>query len=135
VALLRPPEADHRGRPGTRRGTTSRPRHPARRAPRRARSRVTPPQKFHFSEFALASSTDERMYRALAALARAYVPWGLCNDVTRPFWQPGCEAGPEREDGMVAFRSRGVVPCPDANLRGTRLRGRGNRVIDPSSLG
>src|SRR5438874_13828851 len=43
-------------------------------------------------------------------------------------------AGPEREDGMVAFRSRGVVPCPDANLRGTRLRGRGNRVIDPSSL-
>lgn len=92
------------------------------------------------SKFPLASPGDERIYRALDALARAYGPWWLCNDVTRPFWQPGLThrygAGPEREDGMVAFRSRGgVAPCPDANLRGTRLRGRGNRVIDPSSLG
>src|SRR5438309_1299758 len=92
------------------------------------------------SEFPLASPADRRIYRGLDALARAYGPWWLCNDVTRPFWQPGpanCHgSGPEREDGMVAFRSRGgVVPCPDANLRGTRLRGRGNRVIDPSSLG
>jgi hypothetical protein len=87
-----------------------------------------------FSEFALALSSDERMYRALDALARAYGPWWLCNEVTRPFWQSGCKADPEREDGMVAIRSKGVVPCPDANLRGTRLRGRGNRVIDPSSL-
>src|SRR5215472_6628962 len=142
LALLRSFEADHRGRPGAGRGATSGPRHPAGRAPRRERRRpppVTPPQKLHFSEFALASPKDERMYRALDALARAYGPWWLCNDVTRPFWQPGPAhrhaAGPEREDGMVAFRSRGVVPCPDANLRGTRLRGRGNRVSDPSSLG
>src|SRR5215469_11715140 len=90
--------------------------------------------KLHFSKFALAPPQDRRIYRALDALARAYGPWWLCNDVTRPFWQPGCKAGPEREDGMVAFRSRGVVPCLDANLRGTRLRGRGSRVIDPSSL-
>src|SRR5215471_16609510 len=93
----------------------------------------------HKTQFPLAPAADRRIYRALDALARAYGPWWLCNDVTRPFWQPGpaiCQgAGPEREDGMVAFRSRGVVPCPDANLRGTRLRGRGNRVIDPSSLG
>src|SRR5215472_8786785 len=97
----------------------------------------TPPAsslKLHFSDFALALPADRRIYRALDALARAYGPWWLCNDVTRPFWQPGRKAGPEREDGMVAFRLRGVVPCPDANLRGTRLRGRGNRVIDPSSL-
>src|SRR5215468_2661619 len=91
--------------------------------------------KLHFSKFALASPQDRRIYRALDALARANGPWWLCNDVTRPFWQPGRKAGPEREDGMVAFRSGGVVPCPDANLRGTRQRGRGNRVIDPSSLG
>src|SRR6516162_3488325 len=70
----------------------------------------------------------------LDALARAYGPWWLCNDVTRPFWSSGRKVGPEREVGMVAIRLRGVVPCPDANLRGTRLRGRGNRVIDPSSL-
>jgi len=74
------------------------------------------------------------MYRRLDALARAYGPWWLCNDVTRPFWSPGREAGPEREVGMVAFRLGGVVPCLDATLRGTRQRGRGNRVIDPSSL-
>src|SRR5690242_12065511 len=90
--------------------------------------------------FPLAPPADRRIYRGLDALARAYGPWWLCNDVTRPFWQSGLlnrqGAGPEREDGMVAFQSRGgVVPCPDANLRGTRLRGRGNRVIDPSSLG
>ena len=92
--------------------------------------------KLHFSKFVLAPPADKRIYRGLDALARAYGPWWLCNDVTRPFWQPGRKAGPEREDGMVAFRSGGgVVPCPDANLRGTRLRGRGNRVIDPSSLG
>jgi hypothetical protein len=35
---------------------------------------------------------------------------------------------------MVAFRLWDVVPCPEANLRGTRQRGRGNRVSDPSSL-
>src|SRR5262249_20657178 len=96
-------------------------------------------QSFIFCQFALASPADQRIYRGLDALARAYGPWWLCNDVTRPFWQPGPanlrRTGPEREDGMVAFRLWGVVPCPDANLRGTRLRGRGNRVIDPSSLG
>jgi hypothetical protein len=90
--------------------------------------------KLHISEFALALPADKRIYADLDALARAYGPWWLCNDVTRPFWQSGRKAGPEREDGMVAIRLRGVVPCPDANLRGTRLRGRGNRVIDPSSL-
>ena len=85
-------------------------------------------------EFPLALPANWRIYRALDALARAYGPWWLCNDVTRPFWQSGRKIGPEREDGMVAFRLRGVVPCPDANLRGTRLRGRGGRVTDPSSL-
>src|SRR6266478_6965152 len=88
----------------------------------------------HFSEIPLAFPAHKRIYRGRDALARAYGPWWLCNDVTRPFWSSGCEAGPEREVGMVAFRLWGVVPCPDANLRGTRLRGRGSRVIDPSSL-
>jgi hypothetical protein len=74
------------------------------------------------------------MYRALDALARAYGPWWLCNDVTRPFWLPGLAAGPEREVGMVAIPIRACAPCPDANLRATRQRGRGNRVVDPSSL-
>ena len=85
-------------------------------------------------QFPLALTADVRIYRALDALARAYGPWWLCNDVTRPFWQPGRKAGPEREDGMVAIRLGGVVPCPDGNLRGTRQRGRGSRIIDPSSL-
>ena len=35
---------------------------------------------------------------------------------------------------MVAVPIRAVAPCPDATLRGTRLRGRGGRVTDPSSL-
>jgi len=87
-----------------------------------------------FFEFTLAFRGDRRIYPGLDALARAYGPWWLCNDVTRPFWSSGREAGPEREVGMVAIRLRGVVPSPDANLRGTRLRGRGSRVIDPSSL-
>jgi hypothetical protein len=85
-------------------------------------------------ELPLAFQAEWRIYPVLDALARAYGPWWLCNDVTRPFWSSGREAGPEREVDMVATRLRGVVPCPDANLRGTRLRGRGNRVIDPSSL-
>src|SRR5436190_4876449 len=88
----------------------------------------------HFFEIPLALPAHKRIYRGLDALARAYGPWWLCNDVTRPFWSSGRMAGPEREVGMVAIRLRGVVPCPDANLRGTRLRGRGNRVIDASSL-
>jgi hypothetical protein len=87
-----------------------------------------------FLEFALAFRADKRIYRGLDALARAYGPWWLCNDVTRPFWSSGRKVGPEREVGMVAIRLRGVVPCLDANLRGTRQRGRGSRVIDPSSL-
>jgi hypothetical protein len=85
-------------------------------------------------ELPLALPAQARIYRVRDALARAYGPSWLCNDVTRPFWSSGCKAGPEREVDMVAIRLRGVVPCPDANLRGTRLRGRGNRVIDPSSL-
>ena len=93
-----------------------------------------PSSNCNFLEFVLASPPDKRIYRALDALARAYGPWWLCNDVTRPFWSSGREVGPEREVGMVAIRLRGVVPCLDANLRGTRLRGRGSRVIDPSSL-
>jgi hypothetical protein len=68
------------------------------------------------------------------ALARAYGPWWLCNDVTRLFWQSGPYAGPEREVDMVAVPMRAVAPCPDAVLRGTRQRGRGSRVTDPSSL-
>jgi hypothetical protein len=90
-----------------------------------------------FSEIAayiLALAANRRIYRARDALARAYGPSWLCNDVTRPFWSSGRQAGPEREVDMVAIRLRGVVPCPDANLRATRLRGRGTRVIDPSSL-
>jgi hypothetical protein len=84
-------------------------------------------------ESGLAFQADRRMYRALDALARAYGPWWLCNDVTRPFWQPGLAAGPERETDMVAIPIRAGAPCPDANLRATRQRGRGNSV-DPSSL-
>jgi len=91
-------------------------------------------QSVIFRGFPLASLSDKRIYRGLDALARAYGPWWLCNDVTRPFWSSGRWAGPEREVGMVAIRLRGVVPCLDAHLRGTRLRGRGNRIIDPSSL-
>ena len=92
--------------------------------------------KFFAAAFAFFLETrgNERIYRGLDALARAYGPWWLCNDVTRPFWSSGLRAGPEREVDMVAIRLRDVVPGPDANLRGTRLRGRGGRVIDPSSL-
>jgi hypothetical protein len=82
----------------------------------------------------LALRGNQRIYRDLDALARAYGPWWLCNDVTRPFWSSGRKVGPEREVDMVAIRLTGAVPSPDANLRGTRLRGRGSRVIDPSSL-
>jgi hypothetical protein len=82
----------------------------------------------------LAFPPDAPIYRGLDALARAYGPWWLCNDVTRPFWRPGRAAGRLREVGMVAFPLGGVAPCIDANLRGTRQRGRGSRVIDPSSL-
>ena len=74
------------------------------------------------------------MYPTVDALARAYGPWWLCNDVTRPFWQSGGNAGPEREVDMVAIPVWAIAPCPDAVLRGTRLRGRGSRVTDPSSL-
>ena len=109
-------------------------------SPRRRKPAAAPRSAaLRLAKLPLAIPRSSRMYRRVDALARAYGPWWLCNDVTRPFWQPGPAnrhgAGPEREDGMVAFRSRGVVPCPDDNLRGTRLRGRGNRVIDPSSLG
>ena len=34
---------------------------------------------------------------------------------------------------MVAVPVWAIEPCPDAALRGTRLRGRGGRVIDPAS--
>ena len=84
--------------------------------------------------FPLAITRSSRIYAAVDALARAYGPWWLCNDVTRPFWQSGCAPGPEREVDMVAIPMRAVAPCPDAVLRGTRLRGRGGRVTDPSSL-
>ena len=84
--------------------------------------------------FPLAFRRLRRIYRRVDALARAYGPWWLCNDVTRPFWQSGRVPGPEREVDMVAIPIRAVAPCPDAVLRGTRLRGRGGRVTDPSSL-
>src|SRR3954454_24912711 len=89
--------------------------------------------------FPLALAHDARIYPRVDALARAYGPWWLCNDVTRPFWQSGPPAhreatGPEREVDMVAIPSRATAPCPDAVLRGTRQRGRGGRVSDPSSL-
>jgi hypothetical protein len=45
------------------------------------------------------------------ALARAYGPSWLCNDVTRPFWQSRSgQTGPEREVDMVAFQSRAPKP-------------------------
>src|SRR5436190_20206597 len=84
--------------------------------------------------FPLAFRRLRRIYPRVDALARAYGPWWLCNDVTRPFWQSGRALGPEREVDMVAIPMRAVAPCPDAVLRGTRLRGRGGRAIDPSSL-
>ena len=91
------------------------------------------------NHFPLAIARLSRMYRAVDALARAYGPWWLCNDVTRPFWQSGLPSfhrapGPEREVDMVAIPIRAVAPCPDAVLPGTRQRGRGSRVTDPSSL-
>ena len=90
------------------------------------------------ANLSLAIPRSSRIYRRVDALARAYGPWWLCNDVTRPFWQSGgfsCRrAGPEREVDMVAVSIRAVAPCPDAALRGTRQRGRGGRAIDPSSL-
>jgi len=46
----------------------------------------------------------------------------------------GGNTGPEREVDMVAIPVWAIEPCPDAVLRGTRLRGRGSRVTDPSSL-
>jgi hypothetical protein len=93
----------------------------------------------NWARFPLALAPDARIYPRVDALARAYGPWWLCNDVTRPFWQSGppvCRegAGPEREVDMVAIPSRAIAPCPDAALRGTRQRGRGGRVSDPSSL-
>ena len=84
--------------------------------------------------FPLAIARSSRIYARVDALARAYGPWWLCNDVTRPFWQSGLLPGPEREVDMVAIPIRAVAPCPDAVLRGTRLRGRGSRATDPSSL-
>ena len=35
---------------------------------------------------------------------------------------------------MVAIPVWAIAPCPEAVLRGTRLRGRGGRATDPSSL-
>jgi hypothetical protein len=109
-----------------------------RRHSRRSNQNTTRP---HRARFPLASAREARIYRCVDALARAYGPWWLCNDVTRPFWQPGPPArwegtGPEREVDMVAIPSRAIAPCPDpdAVLRGTRQRGRGGRVSDPSSL-
>jgi hypothetical protein len=103
------------------------------------RSRKHCPLGFSFNEFPLAIPRSSRMYRRVDALARAYGPWWLCNDVTRPFWQSGLSSfygapGPEREVDMVAVPTRAIVPCPDAVLPGTRQRGRGSRVTDPSSL-
>jgi len=86
------------------------------------------------ANLSLAIPRSSRIYRRVDALARAYGPWWLCNDVTRPFWQSGLVPGPEREVDMVAIPIRAVAPCPDAVLRGTRLRGRGGRATDPSSL-
>jgi len=89
---------------------------------------------FDAPHFPLAIERSSRIYARVDALARAYGPWWLCNDVTRPFWQSGFLPGPEREVDMVAIPIRAVAPCPDAVLRGTRLRGRGSRATDPSSL-
>ena len=89
---------------------------------------------FAAPHFPLAIERSSRIYAGVDALARAYGPWWLCNDVTRPFWQSGSMPGPEREVDMVAIPIRAVAPCSDAVLRGTRLRGRGSRATDPSSL-
>ena len=56
------------------------------------------------------------------ALARAYGPSWLCNDVTRPFWQTrSSSAGPERELDMVAIQ--GGVYGPRTNAGSGRIRG------------
>jgi hypothetical protein len=41
------------------------------------------------ANLSLAIPRSSRIYRRVDALARAYGPWWLCNDVTRPFWQSG----------------------------------------------
>ena len=58
-----------------------------------------------------------RLFIDLAdALARAYGPSWLCNDVTRPFWKSRSSwAGPERELDMVAILRRAATPCPDVD--------------------
>jgi hypothetical protein len=45
------------------------------------------------------------------ALARAYGPSWLCNDVTRPFWKNRSSwIGAEREDDMVAIQRGAGAP-------------------------
>jgi hypothetical protein len=57
------------------------------------------------NDFFLAQPTVCPMYR-VDALARAYGPSGLCNDVTRPFWIVWLTAGSEREVAMFVALSR-----------------------------
>jgi len=66
------------------------------------------------------------------ALARAYGPSWLCNDVTRPFWQSrSWGTGPEREVDMVAFQNRAPAPSHEA---GTSVQsGALSRFIAPLS--
>ena len=54
------------------------------------------------TRFPLALRAMRVSIRAVDALARAYGPWWLCNDVTRPFWQSGrplSGGGRSREGG------------------------------------
>src|SRR6516225_6741421 len=67
-------------------------------------------QTVNFLESTLAFGVDRRIYRGLDALARAYGPWWLCNDVTRPFWSSGRKVGPERE--VVWLLSDSGAWCP-----------------------
>src|SRR5580700_9900331 len=93
---------------------------------------VTSRKKFpSIREFFLASREFAFIYLFRDALARAYGPSWLCNDVTRPFWQSRSSwAGPERELDMVAIQRRAPAPCSDLLTRQIReARGTGGRGI------
>jgi len=75
---------------------------------------------------------DARIYRPLT---HSYVPYAhvVMQRRNASFLASGRKAGPRGRFDMVASRSGPSAPALKANLRGTRSRGRGTRVTDPSS--
>jgi hypothetical protein len=76
------------------------------------------------------------VFKTYDALARAYGPSWLCNDVTRPFWQNrSLWTGPEREDDMVAIQRGAAALHPETlyGLTGATC-GTTDRVNAPQSV-